>query len=377
MLELETSFLKDLISRASKGAGKDKLLAKSELVFIKVENNEIRLFTTDGSTDLEIVKPFTYEGKFSVVTDITPFQRLIEKTTTKTVKLEMDLERSVLSFEGNGSYEFPIYLEGGRPVSYPILEIPDVPSKTLSVETLRTILKLNGGSVSKDLSIGIQYSGYYFYPNGVDTSDRQSGCRTLTDLDVGSFMLPARTMNLLDSVVAPTVEWFVSEGEVVIKADDMIIYSQKMEHAVMQRFPHETLNKLLEDEFSNKIVVNRNELIQAVERLIVFRKVEFGVPAITLHFDKDFLGVLSGSGTGIETIYCERDEDRIVVDIMVNGELLKSLLQTCQKEMIDICYNAKVTEDGQADLTSAVIVLKEENTRKFMAKMIKTQVQQG
>ena len=163
-LTMKTEKLKEMVSRAVKGVGNNKLIPLTSLMAIEVKDNKFTLITTDATNYLYIVEDKVVADDFYVVVDADTFSKLISKMTCENVTLE--IQSGVLRVKGgNGDYRIELPLdENGEPIKYPD---PVVTSDLSSADTItvnRTTIQVILGSIKPALAVTLEnpcYTGYY------------------------------------------------------------------------------------------------------------------------------------------------------------------------------------------------------------------------
>ena len=119
-LALKTEKLKEMVSRAVKGVGNNKLIPLTSLMAIEVKDNKLTLITTDATNYLYVCEDKIVADDFYVVVDANVFSKLISKMTCENVTLEVSSGIWVLNVKGNGNYKIELPLdENGEPIKYP------------------------------------------------------------------------------------------------------------------------------------------------------------------------------------------------------------------------------------------------------------------
>ena len=117
-LTVNAEKLKEMVSRAVKGASNNKLIPITSLMKIELNNlGEFSLTTTDATNYLYIKDKEVSGEPFYAVVPVDVFSKLIAKTTSETVKME--IVAAILKITANGTYSIELPLdENGITIKY-------------------------------------------------------------------------------------------------------------------------------------------------------------------------------------------------------------------------------------------------------------------
>ena len=117
-LSVKTPIMKELVSRAIKGASQNKLIPLTGLMAIQLKDGKLTLLTTDASNYLYVMQDNVAGDEFYVVVQVEQFSKLISKMTCDMLVLE--LNDSILTVKGNGEYKIELPLdETGDLIKFP------------------------------------------------------------------------------------------------------------------------------------------------------------------------------------------------------------------------------------------------------------------
>lgn len=334
MLKLKTKLLKQMLKKATKGAGLNPQVARSKLLIITVEDSTLKLITTDGEVYLEILENVVTDVKdFYAIVDVDLFAKLINKTTSEDV--ELSINETCLTVTGNGSYDFAMSYENSELARFPEYKLNqslDNPI-TVSADIINAVLKTNKQVVCTDM-MSPSLIGYYFCSEGVVTTNRKTACLTECDVFGETFMLPVSAVELLETIDS-TATFYNGENQLVICGDGVNIYTPKM---AIDSYPYSYLKNYFGQQLSCCVTVNKTELLSIVERLLLFSD-KYSNNAIELTFADNFLGIKNVVGTGAEALTYILKDDFTATKVMVNGLMLQLLLKASLQEKLKIYYS--------------------------------------
>jgi len=354
-LKIKAEHLKEMVSRAIKGVGNNKLIPITSLMAIELRNGKLTLITTDATNYLYIKKD-KVEGKdFYVVVPVEVFSKLVMKMTCETV--EMELKSNCLEVRGNGNYSIELPLdEDGELVRYPDpmrTVIMDMKPTEISNATIVSILNSVKPALAATLEIPC-YTGYYVGDTVVATDTYKISALKAKLLEEPRLISP-EMMNLLAVFTTEKINVCVMDSTIVFYNDDCVVYGTSMEG--LEEYQIEAISALVDTEFVSKCKIAKTHFLQLLDRLSLFVGT-YDKNAVVLTFTEKGLQVSSKASSGVELIpYIESEnfEDFICsVDI----ETLTSQVKGQASETIELYYgldNAIKMVDG--DITQIVSLL--------------------
>lgn len=346
MFKVNTNVFKQMISKSVKGAGMNPTITSSRLIAIELKENTLTLVTTDGCAYLEVSCPKISGDYFYAMVDVDTFAKLINKMTSEELTLAIEDNRLVVT--GNGVYDFAMCFEGDKLARFADyhFETGDKPY-VMNIDVLKSILKTNKATVCTNTEMP-ELIAYHFGPMGVLTTNRTCACLTKANFMDISFLLPVRTVALMEAFSGTDVKFYVTETNVKIVSDDVTIYSpKKTETERDKKFPVEVLTNMFSSELSDAyVVLNRNSLISALERLLLVSD-KYNQNLLELTFAETFLGLRnvrsSNVGSGVETLEYTTNNLKESVIIKLTGTVLLNDLKAIMND--DIKFHLKGSTD--------------------------------
>ena len=294
-IKLSTEALKLATSKASKGAGNLSMLTiTSALTLESVEGNLI-LTTTTNSHNLEVkIKDVTSkDNKFFACTDCELFTKLVSKTDTENIILEVT--ENALMFTGNGVYNLPLIQdEEGTMARITPIEVDALEEVTVSSMELKKLLTWNKLAVAKTLEEPI-FTGYCVKDNKIFTYNNITVCVSRLKLDKVNMLIPSGIVNLFSLFEDKNVTVKTTNNKVSFATDDVVITGALLEG--FDLYPTEQLSALVDGEdFKNKVKISKNKFSNMLDRLGLF--VQEDKNEIVMSFGKDKL-VVSDKGSSV------------------------------------------------------------------------------
>ena len=87
---IQTELMKDVVARAIKGAGNNKLIPITSMMCIELKNGDLTVITTDATNYLYIKEQHVAGDDFYVVVDANQFAKLVSKMTCENITMTVD-----------------------------------------------------------------------------------------------------------------------------------------------------------------------------------------------------------------------------------------------------------------------------------------------
>lgn len=359
-LQIKTEKLKEMVSRAIKGASNNKLIPITSLMALELKDNTLTIKTTDATNYLYIIENKVEGDDFYVVVPVDKFAKLIARLTCETVTLTLAEKMNVLQVKGNGNYtiELPMDEDGGV-IKYPD-PLEDVKLEgegtEINLSTIQTVLN----SVKPSLATTLEnpcYTGYYVGDRVVSTDTYKVANMDVKLVDEPMLVSP-ETMNLLAVMTNEKIGMDVIDNVLVFSSPDCIVYSTKMEG--LEEFAITAIKSLVDSEFESVCKLSKSGLLQVLDRLSLFVGT-YDKNAITLTFTKEGLQISSKSSNGVETInYIESKKFKNFI-CHIDIEFFVSQIKAQVSDAVTLYYgnnNAIKMVDG--NMTHIVALLQED-----------------
>lgn len=359
-VSISTIKLQEAVSKAIKGVGNNKLIPLTSLMCVEVRNSEMTIITTDATNYL-YVKENVNSDDFYAVIDANTFAKLISKMTCENVVLNIS-SMGFLEVKGNGTYKIELPLdEDGQPIKYPdpvsnLKLSGDTSAGVINRSTLQVILDTIQPALADTLEIPC-YTGYYMGDTVVATDTYK-----IANMDLQLFgeakLVSREFVNLASVFTEENIDVNIVDDTIVYSTKNCILYGKFMED--VEDFAIEPIMGLVNTDFESKCSVAKNELLQLLDRLLLFVGT-YDKNGIYLTFTNNGLQVSSKSANGVEILDYVASENfkdyTCAVDIQMFTEEVKSI----QSDVIEIYYgddSAIKFKDG--NITIIVALLEDE-----------------
>jgi len=356
-LTIKTEKLKEMVSRAVKGVGNNKLIPLTSLMCIELKDNKLTLITTDATNYLYITEDKVIADDFYAVVDANMFSKLISKMTCDNITLE--IKTGILSVKGNGNYKIELPLdENGEPIKYPdpYEKLCDVSSDvgTINRTTIQVILETIKPALATTLENPC-YTGYYVGDNIVATDTYKIASMGVKLFESDPKLVSAELLDLLAVMNAEKIRVETSDNDVIFITPDCIVCGKFMEG--IDDYAIDAITDLVNTEIDSFCSVPKSALLQLLDRLSLFVGT-YDKNAVHLTFTNEGLQVSSKAANGIELIKYVVSDNFKDFTCSIDIQMLTQEVKAIQSDVIEMYYgedNAIKMTDGNITIIVALL----------------------
>ena len=331
-----TELMKDVVARAIKGAGNNKLIPITSMMCIELKGGELTVITTDATNYLYIKEQHVVGDDFYVVVDANQFAKLVSKMTSESITMTIDEKLYTMKVKGNGNYTIELPLdEDGEPVKFPdaIANSDAVDLTTLNRSTVIAILE----TIKPALAVTMenpQYTAYYVGDKVVATDSYKIASLAIPIFDKPR-LVSAELLDLVAVMRTEKIMVNVSDTDIVLKTPECVIVGKFVDG--IDDFAIEPITNLIEQEFDSHCSVSKNDLLQMLDRLSLFVGT-YDKNAVDLTFTNHGLQVSSKASSGVEIIPYMNSENQVDFTCAVDIQMLVNEVKAIQNDYIEIYY---------------------------------------
>ena len=355
-LILKTEKLKEMVSRAVKGVGNNKLIPLTSLMAIEVKDNKLTLITTDATNYLYITEDKVVADDFYIVVDATTFYKLVSKMTCENITLEV--KTGVLNVKGNGNYKIELPLdENGGPIKYPDpvdrLDLSSATQKTINRTTVQVILE----TIKPALAVTLEnpcYTGYHIGDGVVATDTYKIASMDVNLLGANRLVSP-EFMDLLAVMINEKITVMYTDTDIVCSTPDCTVYGKFMDG--IEDYAIDAIMELVNTDIDSFCSVPKNALLQLLDRLSLFVG-PYDKNAIHLTFTQNGLQVSSKATNGIEIIDYIASDNFKDFTCAIDIQMLTQEVKAISNDVIELYYgedNAIKMTDGNITIIVALL----------------------
>lgn len=335
-LQIKTDILKDMVSRAIKGAGCNKLIPLTSMMSIELKAGTLILHTTDMTNHLYIKTSNIAGDDFYVTIQVEQFSKLISKLTCENVELE--LKSNALEVRGNGRYSIELPLdENGELIQFPDpaakSDLPVI--KTIDLAIVKSILNVAKPSLAVTLEVPC-YTGYYV-GDSVMTTNRAIVCNIDMNLLGTPVLISSEMMDLLDIMEYEKIEVRL-EGEIIqFSTPDCVVYGYLMND--IDSYAVKDINSFLQTsrEMDSFCKVSKSAMLALLDRIALFTQ-EYDNRAIQLTFTPQGINISSKKTDGTETIEYVESQNFKPFTVLMNVDSFITQIKAYPLDALEIHY---------------------------------------
>lgn len=337
---IKTEQLQEMVSKVNHCASNNKLIPITSLMSIKVADNKLTLTTTDATNYFYVNAKDDVEcADFEVSVIADTFTKLIQKTTSETTTIL--LENNILEVTGNGTYKLELPLDEDKPIKF-ANKLPDKfvegsNCQVIKKSSIDKLLNYNKPALAVDVTIPAMCS--YYCGETVRTTDSLKACQTGIKLFDKELLVTPQVMELLG---------ILSDEDIcVMCTDDFTLYYTEYDVIYapiapgIEQFPTAGFEGLLGLDFPSTCKVNRNEVLELLDRLSLFVS-NYDKKAITLTFTNEGIMFSSKKSNGVELVPYVESNDFKPYTCAIDIEFLKAQIGVQEGDTIELSYGSEV-----------------------------------
>lgn len=346
-MKVQTEILKEMVSKAEKASSNNKSIPITQLMCIRVVDNELTLITTDATNYLYVSREID-EDDFYVVVHVEQFSKLVSKLSSDTVELTLT-DRS-LEVKANGTYSIELPLdENGSPVVYldPLAKFNDIDyDKSISKEAIDTILEYVKPSIETN-DTSSETINYFSGKTVIATNQYKIAQYLDGEVLPDEYLISAELMDLLGLICEDSVQYMIDDDVIVAHSNDSTVYGILES---IDEYPIDIVEKLLDEKFDSYCKLSRQELLNALERIALFIG-KYDNKTIRLTFNKNGVNISNKSDKSVELVEYLESKKHKDFECLIDVELLMSQLKAYSSDNIELHYGKEhsiklVAKDG-------------------------------
>lgn len=356
-MKINTKLLQDMVSKAIKGAGNNKLIPITSLIGIEVLEDKITLKTTDGSNHLYIVEKLDGEfHNFYSIVNADMFAKLVSKTTSEFIELINN--DAFLEFKGNGTYKLEIPVNAdGEIIKFPQFNVrEDIVPQQISITSLKNILTSAKVSVAKTMEVPC-LTGYYISDKVVSTN-REMICLIEDTISNEPILVSSPMAELLQLFEGADLAFVKDENKLMFETENVVLFGKELEGKDI--YPVAAVENLAKSNYDNLIVVNKQDLLNVLDRMALF-VTDYDKNGVFLKFTSDGLEIRSQKSNAVELLAIKSETPIFEFSCLADIEMLKSQVGAVIGDIVNIYYGQSTSLKIKEGNTTMVLSLMQNN----------------
>lgn len=335
-LVIKTSILQEMVAKAVKGVGNNKLIPITQMMLLELKDGKFTLITTDSTNYLYVSQDNIQGENFYITVQVDTFSKLIARMTCENI--EITLKETTLEVKGNGTYNIELPLdENGNLIKYPdpLSEFSDEGAKVeeVNLNTIQAILTTIKPALATTMEIPC-YTGYYVGDRIIGTDSYM-----IASMDVDLFgeprLISPEMMNLLDVMTEEKIAVTLKDNILVFNTNNCCVYGPILEG--IEDFAVEPITQLLDSEFDSMCKISKNTVLQLLDRLSLFVGT-YDNNGILLTFTEQGLQVSSKASNGVELIPYIESNNFKEFTCFIDIDMLQSQIKAQVSDAITMYY---------------------------------------
>lgn len=344
-LNCSRNSLLNAINIVSKAVSSRTTLPILECILLNADENCFKLTANDLELGIE-TSPIEAEidetGKIALEAKL--FSEIIRRVNGETVTLESNDKNEIVITSGTSEFkimgqngdEFPAIPSVSKEVSYTVKQkdLRDMISQTIfSVSMDESKPTLTGELIEiKDKAMNIvAVDGYRISYRKAETEEAETAA---------SVIVPAKTLREITKILSSEEEdmakIYVTDKHILFELGGNMIVSRLIEGEYIK------YQQTFTDEFKTRVVVNRADMIAALERASLISRDARKIPVkIDIHKDKLVITSQTDMGTVYEEVFSESEGEAL--KIAFNPRYLIDALRAIEDENVSIQFNSSLS----------------------------------
>lgn len=329
-ITIKTTKLQYLLNRVGKCSSNNKMLPLTCMTCLMTDGNGNLLAITTSINDYcKALIDCNKDDSFNVTVSNDIFYRLVAKTTSENITLEVVDHHLLVTGNGKYTVDLPVD-ENGDLIKFnlPVYHVVDEKG-VLTASALAIVSKTNKANLSNSLAEPC-YTGYYIGEK-ILTSDRSVICATNEYVFDTPILINDRVMSILDTDVKIGLN---DTNEVIFFGDDYTVYTKSMES--IEDFNAEAIENLIDTSLDFKCNIKKQDLLTVLDRLSLFIN-EFDKNCLAISLASDSLTLSNIKLNSSETIPVQANGSyKFNVDI----EMFKKQVSVIDKDVFELQYGS-------------------------------------
>lgn len=344
---LKTKEFQEICKNILEAVDENDTVLVSETLELRVKDGKITLSVTNKEYFVTVSLATNSDEELHAVISANLFLKLIARITTESIDLK--IVDNALIVKGNGSYKFPLIYDGSELLELPKINIDEVTNEfTLSTDILQNILKYN----TKEL----QKSGIRNPVQKMFYIDEQGAITFASGACVTSFTLEAPVKLLLSEKLVKLFKLFTTESvnftigftsiseslvqtKIKLKNDSVELTAiTNNDASLLNSVPAKVIRGVANTVYSNKVIFNKQTVLDALGRLSIFSKNEVVTLYTYLEFTKDEVTIYDTKKENCEKIKLEQSNVEESYSCILNTNDFKVTLESQKDEFVTMRF---------------------------------------
>ena len=331
---IKTQELQEMVGRAIQCVTNNKLIPLTSLMSISVNSGVLLLTTTDATNfyyNYSKSKVECEDFEVSVLADL--FTKLIQKTTSENVTIE--IEGEILKVIGNGTYTFELPLDENGVIKFPkkLTEGKTTEIGSITLTKVKEYIGTNKAALASGMEFPVLTT--YYCGDSVVTSDRKKICKNVGTVFEKPILISSVVMELLNTVSSDDIKVYEKDGAIIYMSENERIFAPITDE--VSTFPISAIDNFIDSAFSSKCKISRVDLLNVIDRISLFVN-SYDKKGIYLTFDNEGIWLSSKKSSGKELVKFIESEDFKAYNCCIDVEMFRCQLASLPSDEIYMYY---------------------------------------
>jgi len=357
-MTIDTQKLQTMVTKSAAGASQNKLLPITGLVDIQLAAGVLTLMTTDSANTLYVKSNDVVGDDFHAVVPIEIFAKLIAKTTSSSIILQV--EGSVLKVKGNGDYSIAMCTDEDGVVEFPSYKFKKSKEPEIfKLTDIKNILSINKAAVCRTIDSPFLCS--YHLSDMIISTDETVICFNNRKLVEDTILVSSEMMDLLGLFMQEDIALYRDKGYFLFETPNVVLHGP--EHEGKDKFPADNVKRFLSMDFPHMCKLPKLLLQAVIDRLSLFIE-PYDKNGAYFTFTKDGVRINSKRSSSVETISYAGSENFAPFVCCVDIPILQEQINSIQDEIVELWYGhpaAIKLISSKGKITQVIALLQDEN----------------
>lgn len=278
---INTKDFKECCTKILSAIDNSELSTLTETLELITKDDDLYLNVTNAEYYVSVVFPLDHEEEFHATVNAILFLKLISQVTTENI--EIIIKDTYIQIKANGTYKLPLIFDGDH-----LLELPKIvvenPSLEMSIsgDILQSILNYNSKELLKGTFAQPVQKMYYLDQQGCLTFTSGACVNNFTLEKPIKLLLPDRIVKLFKLFKNSLVQFSLGHSaitesliqtKIAFETTNIKLYALLSgEDSLLNSVPTDTIRKLVTDTYDYSLTINKDLLLEAINRLLLFSK---------------------------------------------------------------------------------------------------------
>lgn len=340
-IELGTEKLKSAVNKVYKGVGQSGIFLTTTLIGIEGKGGNLTLMATDRAANIKVTLNgvIDKDADFYTNTVAERFKKLLDRTQSATVTLDIQKDRIVFSGSGDASLEIIYNDEDGEATLARMQNIVvSGEPKTVKISDLKKFLTYLKGTLPVSIDNPV-YLGYRVFNNKAMTYNNFGANLIEIGWDEEA-LIPSNVVSLFETLEGDTAQVTVADNKIKVATENIEITGALRKDVAEYNTTRFTNLIYNEQMFDKKVVVDRVRLVSALDRIRLFIGKD-DEKVFDVEIDKNSMMFITFAKNCVEKIDFEESENESIMTHRLGIDVFEAALSAIKGQKVVINFGVQ------------------------------------